>query len=165
MPFIGLDARHRRTLRLERAAAGRNHHHLAFEYLAGIGRDPKSGIADLLDLLDHFVEMEGRVERLDLLHQRLGQALTGDEGNAGNIVDRLFRIKLGALATDLVEDVDEMGLHVQQAEFENGKQPARARANDQHVGFDGFAHVASFRLNLGETGDASLANAAGGGKP
>jgi hypothetical protein len=54
---------------------------------------------------------------------------------------------LGTLAADLVEDVDKMRLHIEQAQFENGKQPARARADNQHVGFDRFAHIASFRLN------------------
>ena len=68
-------------------------------------------------------------------------------GNAGNVVDRLLRIEFGALAADLVEDVDQMRLHVEQAQFENGEQSARARANNQHIGFDRFAHVASFRLN------------------
>ena len=144
--FIGFDARHRRTLRLERAAAGGDHDHLAFEHLAGIGGDAKAGIADLLDLLHHLVEMEGRIERLDLLHQRLGQALTGDQRNAGNVVDRLFRIELGALAADLVEDVDEMHLHVEQAQFENGEQSARACTNNQHIGFDRFAHVSFFSV-------------------
>ena len=80
-----------------------------------------SRIADLLDLLDHLVEMEGRVERLDLLHQRFGQALPGDVGNAGNVVDRLLRIKLGALAADLVEDVDQMRLDVEQAQVRTPK--------------------------------------------
>ena len=42
-----------------------------------------------------------------------------------------------------------MDLHVEQAEFENGKQPARARANDQHVGFDDFAHIAIFSVERG----------------
>ena len=69
-------------------------------------------------------------------------------GNAGNVVDRLFRIKLGALPAELVEDVDEMRLDVEQAQFENGEQAARARADDQHIGFDRFAHLnASFRLH------------------
>ena len=147
--LIGLDARHRRTLRLERAAACGNHHHLALEHLAGIGRDAKAGIADLLDRLHHLVEMEGRMKRLDLFHQRFGQALAGDEGNAGNVVDRLFRIEFGALAAELVEDVDHMRLHVQQAQFEDRKQAARTRANNQHIGFDRFAHVSFFSVEPG----------------
>ena len=96
--------------------------------------------------LDHLVEMERRLERLDLLHQLVGESLAGDHRNARNVVDRLFRIELGALAADLVENVDEVRLYVEQTQFEHGEQAARARADDQHVGFDRFAHVASFRL-------------------
>jgi hypothetical protein len=40
-----------------------------------------------------------------------------------------------------------MRLHIEQTQFEDGKQSARARANNQHIGFDRFAHIASFRLN------------------
>src|SRR5215213_4287825 len=147
--FISLDARHRRTLRLERSAARGDHDDLALEYLAAIGADAKAGIADLLDLLHHLVEMEGRVERLDLLHQSVGQALAGDEWNTRNVVDRLFRIELGALPAYLVEDIDKMRLDIQQAQFEHGKQSAWTGPNDQHIGFDWFGHIASFRLNLG----------------
>ena len=62
-------------------------------------------------------------------------------GNAGNVVDRLLRIKLGALAADLVEDVDEVRLHVEQAQLEHGEQADRARADDEHVSLDRFGHV------------------------
>jgi len=101
----------------------------------------KAGIADLLDRLHHLVEVEGRIERLDLLQQRLGEAVAGDEGNAGNVVDRLFRVELGALAADLVEDVDQMRLHIEEAQFEHGEQSAGTCANNQHIGFDRFAHL------------------------
>jgi hypothetical protein len=37
-----------------------------------------------------------------------------------------------------------MRLHVEQAQFEDGKQSARARANNQHIGFDRFAHISFF---------------------
>ena len=70
----------------------------------------------------HLVEVERRPERLDLRHQRFGQALAGDLRDAGNVVDRLLGIELGALAADLVEDVDEMRLDVEQAELEHGEQ-------------------------------------------
>ena len=89
------------------------------------------------------------MKRLDLFEQRFRQALAGDEGNAGNVVDRFFRIELGALAADLVEDVDHMRLHVQEAQFEDGKQAARTRANNQHIGFDHFAHVSFFSVEPG----------------
>ena len=76
--------------------------------------------------------------------------------NAGNVVDRLFRIELGALAADLVEDVDQMRLHVEQAQFEHGEQAAGARANNQHIGFDRFAHVSFFSVGTWREGRASV---------
>ena len=95
-----------------------------------------SRIADALDRLHHLAEMEGRAERLDLLHQRVGEPLAGDVGNAGNVVDRLLRIELGALAADLVEDVDQVRLHVEQAELEHREQADRPGADDERVGLD-----------------------------
>ena len=91
------------------------------------------------------------MERLDLLHQRVGEALPRHLRNAGNVVDRLFRIELGALAADLVEDVDEMRLHVEKAKLEGGEQTAGAGANNQHIGFDHVAHVVSLSVVIGWT--------------
>ena len=70
------------------------------------------------------------------------------KGKTRNIVDRLVGVELGALAAELVENVDDMRLHVQEAQFENGEQAARPCANDQHIGFYRFAHVSFFSLNL-----------------
>src|SRR6185295_19183005 len=84
----------------------------------------------------HLVEMEGRTERLDLLHQRVSEALARDVGNAGNVVDRILRIELGALAANLVENVDEVRLHVEQAELEYREQADRAGADNESVGLD-----------------------------
>ena len=64
----------------------------------------------------------------------------GDLRDRRNVVDRLLGIKLGALAADLVEDVDEMALDVEQAELEHGEQADRAGADDEHVGLDRIAH-------------------------
>ena len=89
--------------------------------------------------------MEGRIERLDLLHQGVGQPVPGDVGNAGNVVDRLLGIELGALAADLVEDVDEVRLDVEQAELEHGEKPHRPRADNENVGFNGLTHLYSLR--------------------
>jgi hypothetical protein len=49
------------------------------------------------------------------------------------------------LAAGLVEDVDEVGLDVEQAELEHGEEPARAGADDEYVGFDGFGHASFLR--------------------
>ena len=65
-----------------------------------------------------------RAERLDLLHQRVDQSLRRNLRDRRNVVDRLLGIKLGALAADLVEDVDEVALDVEQAELEHGEQAA-----------------------------------------
>ena len=86
----------------------------------------------------HLAEMELRIERLDLLQQPVGQFLAGDDGQARNVVDRLFRIKLGALAARPVEDVDQMAFEIQQPQFEHGEQADGARADDGDIGFDGM---------------------------
>ena len=87
--------------------------------------------------------MELRIERLDLLQQRIDQTLRAGHGNARNVVDRLFRIKLGTLPADLVENVDEMRFHIEQAELEHREQADRAGADDDNVGFDRFDHNVS----------------------
>jgi len=84
--------------------------------------------------------MEGRIERLDLFHQRVGEALPGHHRNRRNVVDRFFRIQLRALAAEFVEDVDQMHLHVEQAEFKHGEQATGAGTNNQDVGFDRVGH-------------------------
>ena len=141
--LIGLDAGNRRTLGLERAAAGGNHDDLALELLALIGLHAKQRVADLLDRLDHLAEMKLRIERLDLLHQALDQAVRAGDGDAGNVVDRLLRIKLGALAADLVENIDEVAFHVEQSELEHREQADGSGADNDYVGLDRFAHVVS----------------------
>ncbi len=71
----------------------------------------------------HLAEMELRIERLDLFHQPVGQFLAGDDGQAGNVVDRLFGIKLGALAARPVEDVDQMALRSSSPSSNTAKSP------------------------------------------
>src|SRR5690606_16908752 len=69
------------------------------------------------------------------------QLLAGDHGEARNVVDRLFRIELGALATGAIENVDEVAFDIEQPEFEGSKKPARACANDNDIGGDLSAHL------------------------
>ena len=138
--LIRLDAWDRRALRLERAATGGDDEDLALELGALVGLHAEQGIADLLHRLHHFSEMELRIERLNLLQQRIDEALRAGVGNAGNVVNRLLRIEFGALPADLVENVDEVTLHVEQAKFENGEQPDGPRTNNDNVCFDRFSH-------------------------
>src|SRR5579863_3709186 len=65
--FIGLDARNRRALGLERTAAGGDDDDLALENFALIGLHAEQRVAGLFHRLHHFVQMKLRVERLDLL--------------------------------------------------------------------------------------------------
>ena len=143
LAFIGVDARDRRLLRLKRAAAGRHDHALALERLAGVGPHPERGLVRRsggLQRRHHLAEMVGRVEGFDLLDEIVDQALAGDDGKARNVVDRLFRIKLGALAAGARQDVHEMGADIEQAQLEHGEQAGRTGADDDNVGSDRFAH-------------------------
>ena len=139
LALVGLDARDRRPLGLERATARRDHDHLAEKRDARVGGQAEAAVCLARQRLDHLAEMEGRMEGMDLLHQLLDQPLAGDDRIAGNVVDRLLRIELGALAARLVENVDERAADVEQAKLEDGEQPDRAGADDDHVGLDDLA--------------------------
>src|SRR5262249_39110015 len=149
--FIGLDTGHRGALRLKRAAARCHHDELGLEHLALIGGDTKLRIADALDRLHHLPEMKGRFERLDLLHERVRQPLARHHRQGRNVVDRLFGIEFGALAADLVKDVDEMRLDVEQAEFKYGKKTAGAGANDEYGSLDRIGDAWVLRPGNDET--------------
>ena len=88
----------------------------------------------LLQRRRHLAEMELGLERLDLFQQPVGQLLAGDDGQAGNVVDRLFRIKLGALAARPVENVDQMRLQIERAELEHREKPDRASSDNNDIG-------------------------------
>ena len=66
--------------------------------------------------------------------QPVGQLLAGADRDAGNVVDRLLRIKLGALAARPVENVDQMGFQLGEAELKHGEQAHWARANNNDIG-------------------------------
>ena len=73
--------------------------------------------------------LNGRICSISLSTSPCAETL----GQAGNVVDRLFRIELGALPARAVENVDQMAFEVEQAELEHGEQPARARADDDDI--------------------------------
>src|SRR4029078_8641591 len=89
----------------------------------------------------HLAKIESGVERLDLLHQGVSQAVSGDERNTRDIVDGLFRVKLGALPADFVENIDEVGLDIEQTELEHGEQTHWPPSDDQNIGLDGLTHT------------------------
>ena len=80
--------------------------------------------------------MKRGTEGFDLLHQPLDQFLRAHFREGGDVVDGLVRVELGQLAANLFQRVHHVGLDVEQAEFENLEQAARARADDQRVGLN-----------------------------
>lgn len=83
--------------------------------------------------LGHLAKMERGAKGFDLLHQPVGQFLARDGRQGRNVVNGLFRVQLGALAAWFFKDIDQMGLEIEQAKFENGKKPHGPRADDDNV--------------------------------
>jgi len=88
--------------------------------------------------------MELRVEWLDLFQQPVHQLLAGNDGQAGNVIDRLFGIKLGALAAWTVQNIDEVAFEIQQAQLKYGEQADRACADNGDICFDRGGHPESY---------------------
>ena len=94
--------------------------------------------------------MELRIERLDLLHQPVDQFLAGDDGQARNVINRLFGIKFGALTARPVQDVDQMAFQVQKTQLKNGEQADGARADDGNIRLDRLARISAHGLRSRE---------------
>ena len=139
--LVGLDAGQRRPVGPEGADAGRDDDRPGLDHGAFRRGEPPEATGQRLeppDLLAQVIDRpEGRRLRLQA-HDQLGRL---DPGKTRNVVDRLLGIELGTLAADLVEDVDEVALHVEKAQLEHGEQADGARANDQHVSLDRLAHA------------------------
>jgi hypothetical protein len=86
---------------------------------------------------DFLAEVEGGAEGFDLLEQVVGEFLAGAHGHGRDVVDRLVGVQLDALAAGVAQRVDDVGLDLEQAEFEHLEQADRAGADDDGVGFDG----------------------------
>ena len=131
--LVVLDLGDRRLLGLERAPARGDHHHRGLQHRALVGGQPPLAVGRLLQRHRHLAQMEGRAEGGDLLQQPVGQLLAGHHRQRGDVVDRLLRIELGALPAGLVQNVHQVGLHVQEAQLEHREQAHRARPHDDHV--------------------------------
>ena len=130
----------RRALRYERPAAGRDHHDGRVQLDTVACRQQPAAVIQLLQRLGHLPVMENGIERGDLFHQPVGQLLTGTDRQRRNVVDRLLRIELGALAARLVEDVDKMASQIEKAQLEDGEQAAGACPDNNDVGFLDIRH-------------------------
>src|SRR5450631_746286 len=141
--FIVVDAGDRWFLRLERASPRRHDNGLAFEILSAAGADAERRrivAPQNLQGLDHFPVMKGWVKRLDLLQQSVDQLLAGDFRETRNIIDRLFGIKLRALAARFWQDIDQMGFDVEETKLEHGEETGGTGADDDDIGFYTITH-------------------------
>ena len=139
--LIGFDIWNRRALRDKAAATSRDHDHGRDEFGADVGLQFPATVAQLFKAGCHFAEMVLRVKRLDLFKEFVGQFLPRDDGKTRNVVDRLFRIELGALPARPIENVDQVRFQIEQAEFKDGEQPDRAGSYDDDIRLDWRAHT------------------------
>ncbi len=95
--------------------------------------------------------MECRIERLDLLQQVVDELLAAADRYPRDVVDRLVRIQLGALAANDPHRVDDVRLDAEEPELEHLEQPDRAGAHDQGVGLnDLVCHLRSACVGVHE---------------
>ena len=88
------------------------------------------------------------MERFGLLQQPVDQFLRPADRHRRDVVNRLVRIQLGALAADLGERIDDVRADAEQPEFEDLEQTHGAGADDDRFGrsgrgggrFDGCGH-------------------------
>jgi len=78
--------------------------------------------------------MKHRLEGPDLLEQPVGQLLAGANRKSRNVVNRLLRIKLEALAARPVENVDHMSFEPGQAQLKHGEEADRPCADNNDIG-------------------------------
>ena len=81
-------------------------------------------------------KVELGIERLDLLQQPVDQLLGAADRQRRDVVYRLVRIELGALATRSCQGVEQMRLDAEQAELEHLEQTTGARTDDHDFGTD-----------------------------
>ena len=85
--------------------------------------------------LHHLLpQVKLRLERLDLLQQPIDQFLRAAHRQRRNVVNRLVRIELRALAAGVRQRVHHVGADAEQAELEDLEQPAGAGPDDDDFG-------------------------------
>ena len=122
-----LDARERQASRLEGADARRDHHGAGDEARTGGGGDVEFAVGLGLQLGHFLAEMERGVKRLRLFHQPVDQFLSPADGQRRDVVDRLVRIQLGALAAHLRQGIDDVRCRCREAPARRSGTSPRGR--------------------------------------
>ncbi len=145
LALIALDAGNWRLLRLETAATRGDDHKLRAESQTAIGLQFEIAGLGFAELGHHLIEMESRLEGLDLLQEPVDELLAGYIGKSRYVVDRLLGIKLGALTAGTIEYVDHFAAYIEQPQLEDGEEAARPCAHNDSIGRDNFgAHLHRF---------------------
>jgi hypothetical protein len=103
------------------------------EHRARASSDAEAAVVLSRDFGDFLAQMQTGAERTDLLEQTIGQLLTRAYGHRRNVVDRLVRIQLRALAADGGQGVDELRAQAEQAQLEDLEQADGPGSNDDGV--------------------------------
>jgi hypothetical protein len=103
LPFELGRTRHVELARLEGPYAGCDDYRAGIEHRCRARDNTEATVGLALDLRDLLSQMHSRIERPDLLQQALCQLPTAAYRHGGNVVDRLVRIQLDALAAGRLE--------------------------------------------------------------
>jgi len=135
-PLEGFGALQTDAPRLERADAGGENDRSRIEARARHRLHIESAILPPGKRADLLAQMHPGLERLDLLEQALDEFLGPAHRQRRNIVNRLLGVQLRALSAGPRERIDDVGTDSQQAEFEDLKQSAGPRSNDENFSPD-----------------------------
>ncbi len=121
-------------------------HHLGDDVQALVsGRAPAHRM--MLQTIDQLAQMNGMCKGAYLLLQPLNQLEPGAHRNPGDVINRLVRIQLGALATDMGKGINNVAAQAQQPQLKRLVQPHRASTDDEGVGLDQVGTGVNVKVN------------------
>src|SRR5690606_13158434 len=132
-PLEGLGTLHGKPSWLKRTQTARDDHGARMEARIERSAQQERPIPQALEFDNLLAEVKLCVERLDLLEQPIDQLLRADDGQRGNVVDRLFGIQLATLPAGMLERIHDVRMDAQEPELEDLKQAARSRADNDGV--------------------------------
>src|SRR5579883_343008 len=76
--------------------------------------------------------MKSGVEWRNLLHKVIHKPLTCDHRKPRNIINRFFRVKLGTLPANFVQNINKMSPYIKKTKLKNSKEPHRASTDNNN---------------------------------
>ena len=136
LAFVGLDARERRRFGVNEPPPAAITTTLASITVPASVVSAEAAVVSRSSVSTRWLKWNSAPNGLICSMQLVGQLLAGDDRQAGNVVDRLLGVELGALAAGSVENVDDVRFDIEKAELEHGKQADGPGANDDGIGLD-----------------------------